>query len=282
MKKIWKYFIVFILANMARQSVCIGQITLDTTLMPLNGWGFDMYPVQISATESKYLFSDSVNNTFSLYNMDFTPFLLNIAVPEPFATWTFQVLYVTRTLFDCDSTNIEFVYEATLGGTGNNPFYIMRTDGTQLFKRDSAYGAYCLGGCLGLTDILRPIRNTSSGAKLFLHIPGGNGQLTSIYSLCGTLHVDGFDFSEVNQSVVKLFPNPTTGSLTFQISAPDNVNEYELVIVDNNAKELRREKINLRNDKYVIDVSNFSSGIYYYSLCTKNKAYQSGKFVLNK
>ena len=258
------------------------QITLDATITPLDGWGFDVYPVQISPTETKYLFADSVTNTFSLYNMDFTPFMLNIAVPEPFATWTFQVIYVTRSLFDCDTSNIEYVYESSLGNN-THPFYIMRTDGTQLFRLDSAIGHYGLGSIMGGSHVMMPIENTSAGTKLFLHhVTVGNGQAVNIYSLCGTVPEDVFDFKHLNQSFVKIFPNPASGTLTFQIILPDNINEYEIVIVDNNTREIKREKVGLGYDKHVIDVSNFSSGTYYYSLCTKSKAYQSGKFVLLK
>jgi hypothetical protein len=255
------------------------QITFDTTITPLDGLGWDFYTVQISSTETKYLFEDTVTNTFSLYNMDFTPFMTNIAVPQPFESFTFQVLYVTRSLFDCDTSNIEYAYATTSGGT--KPFYIMRADGTQLFQLDSAFGIFCLGGCLGLSDIIKPIRNTSAGAKLFLHKGIANIDV-HIYSLCGTLPEEVFDFMNINQSFVKIFPNPSSSSLTFQINLPDNINEYELVIWDNNAKEIKREKVNLRNDKHFIDISSFSSGTYYYSLCTKTKAYQSGKFILTK
>lgn len=274
-----KLFIILSLAVLVQSNKASAQITLDTTITPLDGFGYDFYTVQISGTETKYLFADSVTNTFNLYNMDFTPFMTNIAVPEPFATWTFQVIYVTRSLFDCDSTNIEYVYESSLG-SNNHPFYIMRTDGTQLFKLDSAIGPFCLGSCLGLSDVIKPIRNTSAGAKLFLH--HGQGQAVNIYSLCGTLPEDVFDFTHLNQSFMKIFPNPTSSTLTFQITLPDNINEYELVVLDNNANEIKREKVGLGNDIHVIDVSNFSSGTYYYSLCTKSKSYQSGKFVLTK
>ena len=255
------------------------QITLDTVITPKDGFGFDFYTVQISPTETKYLFEDTVTNTFNLYNMDFTPFMLNIAVPEPFATWTFQVIYVTRSLFDCDTSNIEYVYEASTGG--KKPFYIMRTDGTQLFKLDSAMGYFCSGACLGFSDIIKPIRNTSSGANLFLHHGLGN-QNVYIYSLCGTLTEDIFDFTKMNQYYIKIFPNPTSNSLTFEINPPDNINEYELVIINNNGKEIKREKVDFNNHSHVIDVSHFVSGIYYYSLCTKSKAYQTGKFIITK
>jgi hypothetical protein len=128
---------------------------------------------------------------------------------------------------------------------------------------------------------MRPIRNTSSGTKLFLHHPP-LGQTTRIYSLCGTLPEDVFEFTNMNQSFVKLFPNPSSNSLTFQINLPDNINDYELIIIDANAKEIKRERVYSSTNKIVIDASNFSSGHYLYSLCTKTKAYQSGKFMVTK
>lgn len=275
-----KKFLIAILILISMNSKA--QITLDTTIVPIDGWGFDVYPVQISPTETKYLFADTITNTFSLYNMDFTPFMTNIAVPEPFASWTFQVIYVSRSLFDCDTSNIEYVYEASLGNN-NHPFYIMRTDGTQLFRLDSAIGHYGVGGIMGGSHVMMPIENTSAGAKLYLHHASvGGGQAVNIYSLCGNLPEEVFDLTHLSQSFVKIFPNPTANILTFQVILPDNVNECELVIVDNNAREIKREKIGLGYDKHIIDVSNFSSGTYYYSLCTKNKAYQSGKFIINK
>jgi hypothetical protein len=211
--------------------------------------------------------------------MDFTPFLTNIAVPEPFDMYhgLFQVLYITRTLFDCDSLNIEYAYYSP--ANINRPFRIVRTDGTILFNKDSANGPYSYGNMLGGTDMIRPIINTSSGAKLFLQ---NNASQRFIYSLCGTLPDDVFDFTNLNKPFVKIFPNPSSGYLTFEINPPDNMNEYELVIIDNNVKELKREKVNTGNNKYIIDLSKFSSGIYYYSLCTKSKAYQTGKFLIIK
>ncbi|MFI5220320.1 MAG: T9SS type A sorting domain-containing protein [Bacteroidia bacterium] len=258
-----------------------GQISLDTVVTTSYGIGWDFYTVQISSTETKYLFADMSANTFSLFNMDFTPFMLNIAVPEPFAPglYGFQVLYVTRTLFDCDSSNVEYMYETPAGG--HRTFYIMRTDGTQLFTLDSAYAPYCSGGCLGYSDVIKPIRNTSDGAKLFLYRQS-SPMSSYIYSLCGTLLDDGFDLSKINQSFVKIFPNPASGSLTFEVNPPDNINEYEVVIFDNNAKELKREKVQRGKYRYTIDVSAFSNGTYFYTLCTKNKSYQSGKFVITR
>ncbi len=257
------------------------QITLDTIVQTSGFYvGYNFKTVQISATETKYFYADTVTNTFNLYNMDWTPFMTNIAVPVPFNNFTYQCLYITRELFDCDPSNIEYLYTAPNGAI-DRKLYVMRTDGTQLLKLDSAFCEYCYGGCLGGSDLVRPIVNTSSGAKMFV-VKNPLSSDISIYSLCGTLPTDIFDFSSAEKLFVKVFPNPTTDVLTFQISAPDNINDFELVLLDNNAKELNRQKLNTSKGEYKIDVSNLSSGTYYYSLCTKSKAYQSGKFVITK
>src|ERR1051325_10919212 len=113
MKKLILFTMIFLYLISSK-----AQISLDTIIKPWNGLGYDFYPVQISSTETKYYFQDTLTNTFSLYNMDFTPFMLNIVVPEPFLPYTraFEVFYISRSLFDCDSSNIEYVYHASGGG----------------------------------------------------------------------------------------------------------------------------------------------------------------------
>lgn len=261
------------------------QITLDHVVDSAElsiGMGYGFKVVQISPDETKYFINDITTNTFGLYNMDFTPFLLNISVPEPFIQGTniLQALYITRSLFDCDTSNIEYAYYEP--GNINKTFYIVRTDGTILFQIDSANGPYGYGYMLGGTDMLRPIINTSSGAKLYLQTYASGYPRVLVYSLCGTLPVDIFDFSKMNQSFVKVSPNPSSEELTFQINPPDNLNEYELIIVDNGAHEIIRKEINSSITTYKISVQSFSDGTYYYSLCTKNKSYQSGKFIVIK
>jgi len=260
------------------------QITLDQIVdsLTMDYW---FKPVQISPTETKYYKADTVTNTFSLYNMDFSPFLLNVAVPDSFIKYdgqfpkVFQVLYITKSLFDCDTSNIEYVYEAATDI--NFPFRILRTDGTVLFKMDHGNGPYCFGDCLGGSDFVKPIVNTSAGTKLFLQTDTAGYTQTFIYSLCGTLPEDVFDFHQQQQSYVKVFPNPTSNTLTFQINPPDNMNEYELVVVDGNAKEVRREKVG-GSRSYTMDVKDLAGGSYFYSLCTKDRAFGNGKFVINK
>ena len=275
MKNIFMYLFLLTSASLS------AQITLDREVDSLF-LAYQFKTVQISNTETKYFFADTVTNTFSLYNMDFTPFLVNISVPEPFAITTtgFQALYITRALFDCDTSNIEYAF--TSPTDNNQPFRIVRTDGTILFQLDSANGPYCWGGCLGLSDIIRPIINTSDGSKLFLQKYNAGYEQIFIYSLCGTLLTDVFDFILNDQTYITVFPNPSSSIVTFNINLPDNFNNYELIIVDNNARELKREKLNSTRRNYSIDIRDFSNGLYFYSLSTKSKTYQTGKILITK
>ncbi|MDB5283272.1 MAG: hypothetical protein JWO06_2347 [Bacteroidota bacterium] len=256
-----------------------GQITLDTTFSCF--LGYDFKPVQISVNETKWFFADTLHNTFSLYNMDFSPFLTNIALPEPFAMTSanaMQVLYISRTLFDCDSSNIEYAYYSP-DGIGK-PFKVLRTDGTVLFQLDSANGPYAYGANLGGTDLIRPIINTSDGAKLILQ--KSTSLQKFIYSLCGSLPTGVFDFRDQTISYIKAFPNPASQTVNFKITVPDNMGVYELIIRDGNGKGVNHIKGYGANSEISIDVSNYSAGAYFYALATENRLYKSDKFIILK
>jgi hypothetical protein len=268
------------------------QITLDTTIAPQIMLGYNFWIAQISETESKYYVGDTVTNTFNIYNMDFTPFLTNIPVPVPFnSPYLYQILYLSRTLFDCDPSNIEYLY-TMVNGPCNSSVFVMRTDGTQLLRVDSARCQYCAGGCMLMSDWVRPVVNASDHARLFIqhHYCLANGAV-EIYSLCGRIpqpcpcggiETETIENGNLNQSFVRVFPNPTSNSLTFEVSPPDNMNQYELIILNSESKVVSREKITNGYNKITIDTKYFSSGNYFFSLCTKDKSYQTGKFIVTK
>lgn len=257
------------------------QITLDHQLDSVT-FGGQFYCTDIGSNEYKYVFIDTTINGFHLYNMNMTPYL---TVNIPFTGTNkvsngYTAIYITRGLFDCDTTTIEYMYEKQVNGL-YTPLWVYRTDGTQLLKVDSANGPYGFGAYGGSLDI-RPIQNTSAGTKLF--IQKRNQQYGSgifIYSLCGSLSQNIYNFSD-NKNFVKIFPNPTSKQLTFEIIPPNNQEEFQLIILDGSAKEHRRENISLINNRYTLDVGQLAEGIFFYSLTSKNKVYQTGKFIITK
>jgi hypothetical protein len=259
-----------------------GQIVLDTIVQPWNLIGYDFYPVKISSTETKYYVQDTLTNSFNLYNLDFTPFLLNVSVPESYSPFTknMEVIYITRTLFDCDSTNIEYAYTAI--GAGFNPFYIMRTDGTMLFKRDSALAPYNFGAMNGSQEV-RPIMNTEVGAKLFLYAPKNTHNL-HIYSLCGKLDNNLYTHVHSNTAnpYVNIYPNPSTGNVFFQITFSDNVNKYNIDIFDDKGTIISSRTLEQNNFKSEFNLENMSNGQYNYNINSNNRSVYNGKFIITK
>lgn len=237
------------------------------------------YCTDVGNNDFKYVRLNPNSNSFSLYNMDMSPFMTDIPIPVTDSIKNgFTVIYITKSLFDCDSTNIEYAYDYYWDL--NHPFRVFRTDGTLLLKVDSANGPNC-NGCFGGSFTVRPIINTSAGAKLFLQKRNGNTGQLLIYALCGELPVSLFDFPE-EKSFVKLYPNPSSGRIDFEIYPPNNIEQFELRVVDGVGKEQKLETATFQGNRYSIDAQGLSSGTYFYSLISKGKVHQSGKFILTK
>ncbi|GIV35574.1 MAG: hypothetical protein KatS3mg031_3109 [Chitinophagales bacterium] len=257
------------------------QITLDFENDTIVFSPSEFYCIDIGENESKYIHFNVLANSFSLYNLDMRPFLMNVALPNGDSLKNgFVVMYVTRTLFDCDSTNIEYAYSKPVG-SNVFPFRIIRTDGTVLLQIDSARGPYHFGGASGGSLIIRPIKKTSEGTKLFLDKLNPSGRGVQVYSLCGELPTDYIELTQEN-SYVKLFPNPADMKINFEVVAPNNFDEFKLVIYESNGTELKRNYISSMNKNFILDVSNFNSGAYFYSLISREKVYQRGKFIITK
>jgi len=259
---------IFMLCNASIKA----QITLEHTYLVPQGKEF--YFTDLGNNNYKYFLIDYFNDNFSLYNLDHTPYMLNIIPGVSLDSGLYDIAYITTTLFDCDSTNIEYV-EAS--NTSAVPFYIFRTDGTLLFSQDSTVGPYCVG-CFDGSINKTPIFNTPSGTKMLLANLYTN--VWSVYSLCGTVP-ESIKEIEQNNKYVQIYPNPTSGTITFKIDAPSNTENYELTIYDSSLQNVRSEHFN-GSRTITINNDNLSSGGYFFSLQSKNKIIQTGKFVITK
>ncbi|MFN8288104.1 MAG: T9SS type A sorting domain-containing protein [Chitinophagales bacterium] len=273
-----KNLILFI-ASLLITVISKAQITLEYSNDTVS-FGEQFYCLDIGDNEYKYFMANSNTNSFSLYNLDMSPFLTNINLPSADSIKNgCSVAYISRTLFDCDSSTIEYAYESPTGSK-RLPFYVLRTDGTLLLKVDSARGPYCFGCWGGAADI-RPIKHTDGGTKLFLDKlnPSGTGIL--VYSLCGKLPTGYFTIAEP-KSFVNLYPNPTSSEVCFEIQYPSNIEGYHLIIIDELGHELQRAEMTAGQTRYSLNVSGFSSGTYFYSFSSKSNVYQTGKFIINR
>ena len=128
-KKILIPALFFVLGNI----ICKAQITLEQTYSVPPGKTF--YFTDLGNNNFKYFLIDYYNNYFSLYNLDHSPFMLNIVPGINLDSGKFTIGYITTSLFDCDSTNIEYAIMANGGTTIVDPFYISELMEHNCFKK---------------------------------------------------------------------------------------------------------------------------------------------------
>jgi hypothetical protein len=236
--------------------------------------------INLGNNDYKYYYFDYNLNQLKLFNLDHSPYA-SVNAPFPLNNETqYTVGYITKSLFDCDTNMFEY---AIMPGDGRKNFYIYRQDGTQLFERDSTIAPWCFG-CFNASYDVRAVINTPVGAKLILtkSDPSNAFLLYDVYSLCGTLPENIIGVEAASAMYVKTYPNPTTGATDFQFDLPSNIEKYELVIYNSSAGVIKTIQIKSATDKYHLDGSDLSSGIYFFTINTVNKVLQNGKFILSK
>ncbi|MEI6816347.1 MAG: T9SS type A sorting domain-containing protein [Bacteroidota bacterium] len=276
-KKIYMLILTLMVIFGAEIKTAYGQ-TLDHSYYLYHK---DFYVIDLGNNNYKYAIQDSTG--FSLYNLDATPYLLNVIPPIPLVVSPsyYQVSYISSTLFDCDSSNIEYILTSSVARSN---FYIYRTDGTLLFERDSVSGSYAFGMFDG-SVVFQPIMNTPSGTKLFLQDNKWGGIIDSeyVYSLCGTLSIVTSIMNPSNKGgFVQIFPNPTDGIINFQINPPNNHEQFQLIIYDSSFQQVEKTNINGTNYQLDLKQKSLAPGTYLYSLKSDKSIFQTGKFIITK
>jgi hypothetical protein len=274
MKKMLNYLFLLLSLN------CEAQFTYEHT------YTIDMgqetpFLTNLGNNNFKWVLYDWYQDKFSLYNLDHSPFMLNVPLAASSDSGNaYQIGYITNTLFDCDSTTIEYAM-MTVHPNDTLKFMVYRTDGTLLFSKDSVTIPYGYGANVGSVEI-HGISNTNVGAKLEL-FKFLNGQFQFfIYGLCGTLPES---ITEIYQSssFVQVCPVPSSHQVNFKVISPSNVDVCELIVFNSQFQTLKKfETVNEQEKEINLDCEPLSSGTYFYSLQSKNKIFQTGKFIISK
>ncbi|MBI3503151.1 MAG: T9SS type A sorting domain-containing protein [Bacteroidetes bacterium] len=227
-----------------------------------------------SSTYMYYLINyDSTK--FRLYNLNHSLYL-TVQIPVAYISYDYNIQHITKSLFDCDTSNIEYLLAYHSGTT----YYvkIFRTDGTQLFFSDSAQVVNCFD-CASVENYY--IVNTPLGAKMFLQYPNGS---TSVFGLCGTLPVENHEYGTMENGfkISNPYPNPTTNSTRINYQLPPNVNQGEIVFYNLQGREIKRFMVDRAFDHLLISAADIAAGTYIYQLQTNAQASASKKIVVIK
>ena len=224
------------------------QITLD---FQTQCWSLQQ--VKLSDSETKYLDFDPPNNQFDLYNLDGSLYktILLPAPPGPNADIGY-IFHLSRTLFDNDPSNIEYLVEYQYDSAPPIYYYyktrIIREDGVIIF--DEMNAAY------------NNIYSTEDGTKLMLQYYFANGYWITkkVFSLPGILPTSNQETNNLCNFPLNIYPNPNNGSFFIQLHS----NEGKLNTIDlysKNGKLLNTYTSS--NNLLQINNMDLSEGMYF-------------------
>lgn len=159
--------------------------------------------------------------------------------------------------------------------------------------------SFCWGGCYGPSVFVSPTSVAIGAAQTDLSSFSGDywpkgqlGQSTIRYTFfdknnvndsvsiivvygSGTASVNDFE----TESVVTAYPNPAFSSVNFSYQKP-GFEPAQLIIFSPTGAEVYRNTILSDNTPLSVDLSNFNSGIYYYSVFHQGQASEMKKLVV--
>jgi hypothetical protein len=127
------------------------------------------------------------------------------------------------------------------------------------------------------------------------YYPDGNGGLTSItfeffdnitfgvpVSAKATIefHISATSVKEDKLVFKGPYPNPASQMTSFDYNLPSSANSARLIIRNSLGVEVENSMLDNQSGKKSINVSNYSSGIYFYTLVVDGKTIQSKKIIV--
>lgn len=264
-------------------STVVAQFNYVSTIPRVN-----FYHVNLKNGGPKFLHWESGDVVITIFNYDGTVFK-SISIPPPNVPYSsYYVYWISETLFDTDSTDIEYVQ--LIHGTGvgaSNPDFVRIYDENSnlLFTKDSV----SLGGSRIANDAALPI---SSSFQIYMvdtiaymelqRQPYLNNEESFIYTIPGRLdnacccdqgfatggvtHGEG---SERNYSLSS-FPNPASQSVRVFYDLPEGISHGTLIFYDLHGNEVRRFEVSNLLSYILVSTENLPSGTYVYRIATLN------------
>jgi hypothetical protein len=252
------------------------QITLDFQ-SPLG----NIIPIKLATNEAKYFYNDYLslfqNNTFSLYNLDGSLYKIIQMPPQPTSlVGIYGPYYISRTLFDNDPSNIEYVIQYNCDSVAYNEIRdskVIREDGTILL--DELYGSISMSP--------GRVYATEEGTKLMLSpYLYANGTplpiLTKVFNLPGEIPTSTNDIDFNFNSSPLLYPNPNNGSFVVNLNKTNS--ETAIIEVYSISGKLI-STFNSTSNSINVNELNLPNGMYFLNI-KKAQTSQITRFIIQK
>jgi hypothetical protein len=261
---------------------CKGQMVLENSYPNLIS-GQKFLLIQIEPSNFKYFIFDPNISQFKLYNINHSLYTtVNIPIAYSSTINNYNVCFVTKSLFDCDTTNLEYAI-MNLGNGGpafpTPSFSVYRSTGALLQKIDSCrFLNYGQGLVYGPYWNHSPIINTQAGAKLILsHVNGS----VKVYGLCSVLPTNIAKDQLDAESNALPYPNPSSTKtiLPYKMIGSE---KGAIIIYNIQGQKIKELEVDHNFENIILENNELSSGTYFYTLKTSSSESKAKKFIVAK
>jgi len=103
------------------------------------------------------------------------------------------------------------------------------------------------------------------------------------YFIGGTnCDIVGINENKLQTSIVSAYPNPATDKITFTYQLPENITNASIKLFNTLGIPVIEIPLTNKQSSISINVSNLSSGVYFYKLCDEKHSYQGKSIVIVK
>lgn len=265
--------------------ICNAQMVLENSYPnSAQATGKKFLLMQIAPSDYKYFIFDPAISQFKLYNINHSLYsTVNVPVTHNYTSNNYNVCFVTKSLFDCDSTNLEYAIMNLGDGSPTFPapyFAVYRTNGSLFQKVDSCrFQNFGQGMVYGPVWNHIPIINTQAGAKLILSHVNGD---VKVYGLCDALPTNIVKNNNDPELNSLPYPNPSTFKITLPYKIPENEKNGFLIVYDLKGSIIKEFEVDNSFENIILSTNDFANGTYLYTLKTKTSEIKGSKFIISK
>ncbi len=214
---------------------------------------------------------------FQVYNMDFS---LYADVEFPVISQGASLKYVTRALFDCDTTQLEYLQ------WGADGVQILQEDGSVLLDLEG--WSFSLAGISSLGEARTPIVSDNTGSYAVFNTLSFSPDTLRMYHFCGqvpqaiALDSDGSVIAGIMAPAVnggmRVFPNPSSERIQLDYDLEGH-STGRVFLYDTKGNLILEKRLGEAFDHILIDISRFASGTYIAKIVTNGGMVLTEKFV---
>ena len=249
------------------------------------------FVILIDEDEPVFIFYEAIEESIVLYNMDMT-LLVSMTIPIEYDGPANALFHVSRQLFDCDSTNIEYLITRAGFEPEERFVKIFREDGEEIFSLPEHYYE-TQEGIIQNPSIGYPLAQVEDGVQFVFRNGFGGTQVTSpskVYKSCGQIPSYscqilgsggnvGLDDNVGGVNAYSLHPNPGDNRFEIEYQLPNGQSEGQLLVYSISGQLVLEKRVGEAMRKILVNTSDWETGRYEVVLRTKEGGFISQSYI---